>query len=304
MKPARPALLVFALLVSGLSLLGSKHARAADDDQVELPNDTNTIETLTVEQARRLVRPKVLQGLPGVEVPDQRRALPLDGLTTVDAETAAAIAEFSPPRPGPTSGLFLNGLTTLDVAAAAALAGFKGDNLHLDGLTAVSGDVAEALAQYKNHLSLNGLTKLSDEASKGLAQHTGTLHLNGLTTLSDEAAKGLAGYRGALLLGGLNSLSAEAAEALGRGRSTTLHLDGLATLSAETAEALAQRERLSLRGLVSLEPAAAEALVTGLDCRRCHADVSTPDLLKKECRSTDGKRKILLIGAAQVEPGP
>ena len=63
--------------------------------------------------------------------------------------------------------------------------------LHLDGLTTLSDEAAEALAQHKGHLYLDGLTTLSDEAAKALAQYEGWLHLDGLRKLSDEAAVAL-----------------------------------------------------------------------------------------------------------------
>ncbi|MEX0671415.1 MAG: hypothetical protein WD060_13265, partial [Pirellulales bacterium] len=48
----------------------------------ELPADTNTIKSLTVEQARKLA----------AEFKGQQ--LSLNGLTTLDADTAKALAEF------------------------------------------------------------------------------------------------------------------------------------------------------------------------------------------------------------------
>jgi hypothetical protein len=111
-------------------------------------------------------------------------------------------------------------------------------------------------------------------------------------------------HRGLVFLNGLTTLSEEVAKSLVRLRNGGLYLDGLTTLSDAVAQTLTQHKgNLSLKGLDSLEPAAAESLVKGLDCRRCHADVSTPDLLNKECRGLDPRRRILLTRGITVEPG-
>lgn len=124
---ARSSLLVFALLVAGMSL-GSAPVRAD-----ELPADTNTIESLTLEQARKLAeefRGVVVE----VEIKsdgklDLLACLPMNGLKSLDAKTAKALAGYGK---GP---LLLNGLTTLDANTAKALAEFKGEVLALNGLT-------------------------------------------------------------------------------------------------------------------------------------------------------------------------
>jgi hypothetical protein len=176
-----------------------------------LPADTNQIESLTVEQAKKLVKE-----FPGVTVELQLKGfgpvklencLPLNGITKLTPDVAQALAGYSR---GP---LYLNGLTTLSAEAAKALAQHKG-LLFLDGLTTLSAEAATALAQHKHALLLDGLTTLSAEAAKALAQHKGDLSLGGLTTLSAEAAKALAQHEDQLYLNGLTTLSAEAAKAL------------------------------------------------------------------------------------------
>jgi hypothetical protein len=103
------------LLVLACLLLGPLAATAD-----ELPKDTNKIESLTVEQARRLV-----ETFPGVEVlvEIKRRGkvpfsgcLPLNGVQSLDAQTAGVLAKYNK---GP---LLLNGMTTLSPEAAKALA--------------------------------------------------------------------------------------------------------------------------------------------------------------------------------------
>jgi hypothetical protein len=272
---AAMASLLVAVLVTAAAPI--REARAD-----ELPKDTNTIESLTVEQAKKLV-----EEFPGVTVevevkglgispcrdslplnslrnlvPDVAQALAgysrgpliLNGLAALDAETAKALAQQK-------GFLLLEGLATLSADAAKSLAQHKAPLL-LGGVTALSDEAAESLAQHNGPLSLNGLTTLSDEAAESLAQHNGPLSLNGLTTLSDEAAKSLAQHKHGLSLDGLTTLSYEVAKALAQHKGQSLSLAGLTTLSTEAARALAQHQgdRLSLSGLNTLSHEAANAI--------------------------------------------
>ena len=78
-----------------------------------LPEDTNAIKTLTVEQARRLA-----ETFPGVRADGLNDCLPLNGLKSLNADVARALAKYDK---GP---LLLNGLTTLDAQTAQTLASF------------------------------------------------------------------------------------------------------------------------------------------------------------------------------------
>jgi hypothetical protein len=100
----------------------------------ELPEDTNKITSLTVEEAKRVVAQH------NAKVKDTY--LNLDGLTTLDAATAPTLAEFKGQL------LNLNGLTTLDAATATALAEFKGQSMWLYGLERASFGAVRAL---RNH---------------------------------------------------------------------------------------------------------------------------------------------------------
>jgi hypothetical protein len=100
----------------------------------ELPDDTNKITSLTPEQAKRLVAEVKVDGLS------------LNGLTTLDATTAKALAEFK-------GDLTLSGLTTLDADTAKALAEFKGGRLDLDGLQRASFGAVGAL-RYNANVSM------------------------------------------------------------------------------------------------------------------------------------------------------
>jgi hypothetical protein len=221
-----------AVVAIALSVTAPRPATAAD-----WPEDTNTIESLTPEQARKLA-----EEFPGVRVKiddhtDCPRGLPLNGLKALDAETAQALAKYDK---GP---VVLNGLTTLDADTAKALAEFEGLMLSLDGLTTLDAETAKALAEFEGlMLSLDGLTTLDAETAKALAEFEGLmLSLGGLTMLDGDTAKALAAFTGkCLLLSGLTTLDAETAKTLAELKSLWLYLLGLTTLDAETAKALAE----------------------------------------------------------------
>ena len=108
MKPAAGLSIIVAAMLVSLALLSPSRALAD-----ELPKDTNQIESLTPEQAKTLL----------AEFKGQQ--LDLNGLTTLDADTAKALAEFK------SAGLLLDGVTTLDADTTKPLAEFKGDFLSL-----------------------------------------------------------------------------------------------------------------------------------------------------------------------------
>jgi hypothetical protein len=92
----------------------------------------------------------------------------LGGVTRIDPDTAAALAEFKG------NYLGLPALATLDAATATALAGFKGSTLSLDGLATLSPEAATALAGSRsNELSLRRLASLSPEAAGALEEYAG-----------------------------------------------------------------------------------------------------------------------------------
>jgi hypothetical protein len=164
-----------------------------------LPEHTNEIESLTVEQARSLVG----------ESRDYE--LWLNGLTMVDAATAEALAGSR------SDVLSLDGLVTIDAAAATSLATFGGSHLFLAGVTKLDADTAKALAHFDgDYLSLQGLTTLDAATAQSLVESTAwDGELPKLTTLTVDVAKALAGFRGERLkLQGLKTLDADAATAL------------------------------------------------------------------------------------------
>jgi hypothetical protein len=219
--------LIHLLLVFGSLLLGLRVAMAD-----ALPDDTNAIETLTVEQARELV-----ERFPGVEVEFKNGrhpyslggALPLKGLKTLDAEVARALAGY---RKGP---LVLDGLTTLDADTVAALAEVSGV-LSLAGLTTLDADTARALAEYRGQaLFLGGLSALDADTAEAFAGFSGhSLVLDGLTSLDGDVASAFAGYKCLqLCLRGLTTLDVATATALVAGwGGPVLNLNGVIKLDA------------------------------------------------------------------------
>ena len=280
---AAMASLLLAVLVTAAAPI--REARAD-----ELPKDTNQIESLTVEQAKKLV-----EEFPGVTVEVEvkglgispcRDSLPLNSLRNLVPDVAQALAGYSR---GP---LILNGLAALDAETAKALAQQKGFLL-LEGLATLSADAAKSLAQHKAPLLLNGLTTLSDEAAKSLAQHKHGLSLDGLTTLSTEAARALAQHQGdRLSLSGLNTLSHEAANAIALHKGI-LSLHGLTSLtSAELATKLArQGGDLCLNKVTAVSDEAAVALA------HCNGDLqlsALTTLTNAELATKLVQRKVLL----------
>ena len=285
------SLLVFALFLGPLVAMAD-----------ELPKDTNKITSLTVEQALKLVaefegvdadvRMETAAGELGVS-----DCLPLNGLKTLDADVARALAGYEGSivlnglttlSPEAAAGiakhkgyLVLNGLTTLSPEAATALAQYEGGMLFLNGLSSLSPEVATALAEYdEGYLVLNGLTALDAATAKALATYRGfELSLNGVTTLSAEVAAAIKRSRTESLgLNGLTTLDAEAASSLAKYVGGQLTLTGLATIDADTAAALAECYRggaLNLRGLATISPEAAQALA---ECKAEHLLIQTDSL--------------------------
>lgn len=265
-----PAFAAAALM--GLTLAVGLAARAGAD---ELPEDTDTITSLTPEQARSLRFIEDGKKAFDRKVPVQ--SLPLRGLKSLDAATASALARV---HHGPSNFMLLDGLTALDVETAQALAAFRG-SLSLNGLTAIDRDTAQALAaQPGMRLHLDGMTSIDAATAQALvSSRAGLLSLNGLTSLDAGAARMLTSSGCILNLDGLKTLAPDTAKELtATGRRTgpsaggqgsggqpncRLHLNGLAELPPETAAVIAAAGRpldLSFDGLKTLSPEAARAL--------------------------------------------
>ena len=88
----------------------------------------------------------------------------------------------------------LNGLpslTSLKSAALAAKYAAQSGDLKFAKLSAITDDVAKALATHKGKLDLSGLKSLYDEAAKALAKYEGEVVLTGLPTVTESAAAAL-----------------------------------------------------------------------------------------------------------------
>lgn len=144
------------------SELGSREKsgnRKPRPNQAELPDDPSQIKELTPEQAKLLV------------AKFKGDNLSLSGLTTLDADTAKALADSK------WEDLNLNGLTTLNTETAQALAEFEGKFLILSGLTTLNADTAKALAEFEGGLFLSGLTTLDADTAKALRETKGKVSL-------------------------------------------------------------------------------------------------------------------------------
>jgi hypothetical protein len=225
---------------------GKSGNRKLRPTRAELPDNPSQIKELTPELAKR-----PLAELNG-------RNLRLNGLTTLDADTANALAQFKG------AGLWFKCLTTLDADTALALAEFNGSNLELSGLTTLGADTAKALAEFKGStLNLSGLATLDADTARMLADSKGYILLNGLTTLDADTAKALAEFKGSgLNLNGLTTLDADTAKTLAEFKGSKLYLNGLTTLDANTARTLAEFKvsNLFLKGLNTLDANTAKAL--------------------------------------------
>lgn len=238
-------------------------ATAGGPESRPLPADTDTIESLTADQARVLV----MRGT-GVRFRSDRYhaddMLLLRGLTSLDPQTAQTLADFRG------RGVVLSGVTDLSPAAAAGLAAFRGDTLILDGITTLSVEVAGRLASFRGEfLYLDGPLGIDAAAARALAGFRGnTLSLGGLVSVDAEIAGGLAGFTGPQLdvyVGGMPALDAATARALVRTGRQRLGIDfgGLTRLEADAAASLAtfNGKMLQLHGISTLSAAAAEQLV-------------------------------------------
>ena len=264
--PARIVLLLFSLFVSGAI---PSLARAKAD---ELPADTNSIQSLTVEQARQLVSERQqmreehrdsddsILDVIRILNPDSAAAmaaarggdLTLPALKSLDASTAEALQEFE-------GHLSLPGLKEIDVAVAHALEGFQGD-LSLDGLETLDPSVAKALAElWCKRLSL-GIGWLDARTAKVLAKAQCDQLILQRLGLGAGVAEALAEFGGHLHCSGGNRISPDAAKALAGCKCLSLSLDGITSLDAITAEGLAQTKAGLTFNVTSLRYDAAKAL--------------------------------------------
>jgi hypothetical protein len=237
----------------------------------DLPADTNRLERLTPEQARTLAAEFPGTGIE-IEVRRADRWLLGDALprATRDANDGARAAVVA--------GLPLNGLTSIDAETAAALATYARGPLLLNGLTELNCDTARALARFgpRSSLMLEGLTTLDADTAEALAAYRAAqLRLDAGTARALVAARGWTGS-----LPNVATLDLATARVLLRFDSSTsdcLDLTGLTTLDAAGAQKLTAfpGRQLALPGLIALDPATAQVLV-GLQATCRNWPRSTP----------------------------
>jgi hypothetical protein len=237
-SPVRPlAAAAMATLLVAVLVMAAAPIREARAD--ELPKDTNQIESLTVEQAKKLV-----EEFPGVEVEVEVKgygiaqasdSLPLNGLKNLVPDVAQALAGYSK---GP---LFLNGLTTLDANTAKAIVQPNGQGLFLDGLTTLSDEAAKAFAQFKGK-SL----RLSDRATEPFFQNNRLTPETALlwAALSDGRLTDVTAFDAP------DSVAVAKALATRKG---PLSLPNLKKISPKTLSALVEKEDIDIPLIESLE---------------------------------------------------
>ena len=212
------------------------------------------IKSLTPEQARELVA---------------KRA---DATARID--TGKAALAFASGGVSFRGALMLSSLQSLDAETAAVLADYDEGPLFLDGLSELSPEVAGELKKFKggprsyfsfgNCLSLAGLETLSPEAAAELAAFPGEALFLGVTELSEAAFRSLMTFRRRLYLPRLARIPAGAAESMADYRGPSLSILGLATLSPEEARVLAglgKRWNGRLPNVKNLSPETAAVLV-------------------------------------------
>ena len=194
-----------------------------------------------------------------------RGALMLSGLESLDAETAAVLADYDE---GP---LFLDGLSTLSPEAARSLKAFKGGPrsyasygscLSLAGLETLSLEAAEELAAFPGEALFLGVRELSEAAFRRLMKFQRRLYLPRLARIPAGAAESMADYRGpGLSILGPTTLSPEEARVLaGLGNRWNGRLPNVKNLSPETTTVLAgfKGVRLDLDGATLSDKALGE----------------------------------------------
>lgn len=184
-----------------------------------------------------------------------RGGIRLNGLPRISSVVAACFTQHVDP-------VRLGGLRELDETVAAHYVKITGSQLHLEGLSLLSAEVAAIVAQRRCKIHLDGLITLGKAVAFALGNHRGGLSLNGLKQLTLPEAQALRGHQGQLYLNGLSHLDLDVARMLSTHRGA-LYMGNLRELSEEVAEALATiKSPLFLRGLVDVSEEGRRVLET------------------------------------------
>lgn len=175
----------------------------------------DNVKTISPESAEALAKHKGPLGLDGLATLSTEVAsalathndlLTLNGLNTISSDAASALVQSG----GTKKRLELNGVSRLSPAAAESLARFKGQVLHLDGLSVLDAAVARAFSACKKPISMSGIGNLSIDAA---AEYRGEdLSLDGITALTADVAKALVAKPCRVSLNRLKNISKQMAE--------------------------------------------------------------------------------------------
>jgi hypothetical protein len=220
---------------------------------------TKEYTSITPDAARILAdgyKHTTLQPDPMGELTFTEAELDLSGLTTLDVESAKALAGWGQNGGACFMSLNLGGLTQLTPEIATALASWKPDfeiydglcSLILDGVTSASAEALEALAKWapgciSTSLFLNGFKTLDLDQAKAISKWSGAgdvlqLSLHGLENVSKFVIQELAHWPGDQLGLGLRQLSPENAGILSGFKGTVMELPFLAVIDIATAKEL------------------------------------------------------------------
>jgi hypothetical protein len=198
----------------------------------ELPEDTNKIESLTADDAKKLIARE-------------------------EAKEKEEEAELEEDEIRKMKCLQLAGLKQLEANVAKVLADYNGELLWLNGLPALDATAAKALAEFKGHLWLHGVAALDTEASKALADFKGESFSLGLTTLDTHTAKALASnakWDGQLpCFTAFESPDSIAVARALAARKGSLSFSGLKKISPKTLSALIEKDDVEIPLIETLE---------------------------------------------------
>lgn len=188
---------------------------------------------------------------------DRSATLRLNGLSEIDAKTAAELAEGSSPR----GSLHLNGLRHIDTKTAQNLSRVRRGSLQLNGLEEIDADPAQAFADRKlRSLGLRGLKTITVDVARALARsNVGTLYLDGVEELDGEVANEFFTFSGVLSLSGLRKIDRRTAVVLVQRANNRRRQLGFLTCGAGSY--IYYRQRFYLNNLEELDAAVAEALL-------------------------------------------
>ncbi|MBU3679729.1 MAG: hypothetical protein FGM32_09015 [Candidatus Kapabacteria bacterium] len=223
---------------------------AMDDDAAEILAQADGglrldgLKSISVESAKSLAKHNgkylLLGGVTSISdevaeaLAEHRGGIAIDGVMSISVEAARALARHvSPDGKGDPESRY---------AIFGAMARAEGIN---SGFVMFNVDLEDHMVNYSpGFLLLGGITDLSDEAAEAIAQHEGWIDLHGLEELSARAAKAFAARPGPTSIG-VATLSDAVAEELAKARGL-LNLDAVADLSPAARALLEENGNISM----------------------------------------------------------